>query len=129
MNIMIVEDESSLRDLAVECIDNFFDRRGEEANIYPAKNDVEAKQIIDEKSIDFVLMDMILMGEDGKTVDVRKLIKYIKGKNSNIKVVAVTGEVDRRVIDVCLQEKIIDVLRYKPVFYDEVIKNNCIGEN
>lgn len=118
MNILIIEDDVNVLRTTVDWLKASFADLDVSVSIKEAYNSAIAVQVISADT-DVVLIDMILSNNSKKEQeDVVGLIKELKKINNNAIYIAVTGYADHKTIKQCIEEKLVNVVQYKPVDYD-----------
>lgn len=107
--VLIVDDEQSIREL----LERFF---GLSFTVSSAENGLKAIEELEKNPYDLMLLDIMMPGIDGQEV-----LKRIKGKYPNMKVVIMTGYSLKDKITQCLQEGAATCI-YKPFTLDEIEK-------
>lgn len=109
LNLLLVEDDESLRDNLNDTLSLFFN------NIFLASNGLEALEIYSNNSIDVIITDYVMPILDG-----HKLCKEIRNNNTKIPLVIMSNYTDSekllKLIDLELTEYLI-----KPVEYSKII--------
>lgn len=108
--LLIVDDEIDVRDFAA----NFFRKR--KINCFTAASGEEALDLVDKENPDLVLLDIKMDGIDGI-----ETLKRLREKNSNIKVIMVTGRKpdDQEAFDKCKECGATNYI-HKPLELDEL---------
>lgn len=108
--LLIVDDEIDIREFAK----NFFKKRG--VQVFTASGGNEAFEIIESEKPDLVLLDVRM--EETTGVD---LLRRIRTKGNNVKVIMVTGVEEEGTIN---EAKSLGILNYihKPLILDELEK-------
>ena len=110
--LLIVDDETDVREFAA----NFFRRR--KVDTITASSGEEALQILDKEKVDLILLDINMAGITGIEV-----LKRIRDKNSDAKVVMVTGRKpnEEASFDQCKELGALDYI-HKPLELEELEK-------
>ncbi len=110
--LLIVDDEEDVREFAA----NFFRKR--KMNCFTASSGEEALDLVDKENPDLVLLDIKMDGIDGI-----ETLKRLREKNSNIKVIMVTGRKpdDQEAFNKCKECGATDYI-HKPLELDELEK-------
>ena len=110
--LLIVDDETDVREFAA----NFFRKR--KVDTLTASSGEEALQILDKEKVDLILLDINMAGITGIEV-----LKRIRDKNSDAKVVMVTGRKpnEEASFDQCKELGALDYI-HKPLELEELEK-------
>ncbi len=111
--VLIVEDMESNRNLAISYLS------GKGIQIYTANNGTEALQILNERKVDLILMDVRMPVMDGfeATRHIRK-----EDKTNLIPIIAVTAQASYASRSACLDSGMNDYLR-KPISKNELLES------
>ena len=108
--LLIVDDEIDIREFAR----NFFKKRGIE--VFTACGGSDANEIIENENPDLVLLDVRMEEITGV-----ELLKSIREKGNNVKVIMVSGVEDETVIEEATSLGILGFI-HKPLVLDELEK-------
>jgi two-component system NtrC family sensor kinase len=84
VNVLVVEDEKSLREFLVEAL------KGEGYNVLTTDNGKEALSLIDERDFDIIISDMKMPGVSGQSI-----YNHVKNQNPKLaeRIVFITGDI------------------------------------
>ncbi len=111
--VMIVDDSGVNREVIKIFLANDFPEP------YMARNGQEAVNILTNQPVDIVLMDIHMPIMDG--LKATRVIRESQTDWANIKIIAITGDVQFHRIEVCKQYAFDDVIA-KPVLQEELVK-------
>ncbi|HTR99586.1 MAG TPA: response regulator [Bacteroidota bacterium] len=110
IHLLYADDEPDLRDL----VKNHLSLEGFE--VETVGDGTQAIKMLDTRKFDLVLLDIHMPGMDGVEV-----LKYIREKNLNPRLIMLTGDGDPRLISECAKYGATDYLT-KPYNYHELIE-------
>ncbi len=110
IHLLYADDEPDLRDL----VQNHLSLEGFE--VETVGDGVQAVQMLNSKKFDLVLLDVHMPVMDGLEV-----LKFIREKNLNVRLIMLTGDGDPRTISECVKYGATDYLT-KPYNYHELIE-------
>jgi CheY-like chemotaxis protein len=122
MNILVVEDDVDVRKTAVQWLKYAFEDLETEVDIQDAFDDDSALQLFKNIKFDVVVLDMILKCSNKEIVDVENLIKNFIMINGDIRIIAVTGYVEHKIIKECVEKGLVEKIFFKAVDFDDVAK-------
>ena len=108
---MIADDSDAIRQLLKDIIS-----MGEHELVAEAKDGAEAVEKFNTVKPDVLLLDLTMPEKDGLTV-----LKEIKGTNPDAKIIVLSGDNSKEMINQCLEAGAVSIIP-KPVDFDQVIK-------